>query len=177
MKNLVINLVGGPGCGKSTTMAGVFFYLKKRGYNCEMATEYTKDKVWEEDYRAMDDQMYIIGKQFHRISRLVDKVDIVIMDTSLLSSIIYDKNKSDALRNLCIEAYNKFNNLVVFIERDNNAEYQEEGRREDLQQSLAIDEAYIKLLTELGVPFLKVKNDDSVPFIIEKLKEDGYITD
>jgi hypothetical protein len=25
MKNLVINLVGGPGCGKSTTMAGVFF--------------------------------------------------------------------------------------------------------------------------------------------------------
>ena len=99
------------------------------------------------------------------------------MDTSLLSSIIYDKNKSDALRNLCIEAYNKFNNLVVFIERDNNAAYQEEGRREDLQQSLAIDEAYIKLLTELGVPFLKVKNDDSVPFIIEKLKEDGYITD
>ena len=92
-KGLVINLIGGPGCGKSTTMAGVFYKLKKNGVNCEMATEFTKDKVWDEDYRMLDDQIYIIAKQMHRISRLIDKVDIVIMDTSLLSSVIYDKSK------------------------------------------------------------------------------------
>jgi len=173
-KHLVINLIGGPGCGKSTTMAGVFYWLKKHGINCEMATEYTKDKVWEEDYRAMDDQMYIIGKQFHRISRLIDKVDIVIMDTCLLSSIIYDKNKSNALRAVCIEAYNKFNNMVFFIERD-NISYQSKGRRENEDQSIEIDNAYKKLMDELNIPYICLHNENSVETIIEKLKEEKYV--
>ena len=173
-KHLVINLIGGPCCGKSTTMAGVFYWLKKHGVNCEMATEYTKDKVWEEDYRAMDDQIYIIGKQFHRISRLIDKVDIVIMDTSLLSSIIYDKNKSDALKQLCIEAFNRFNNMVFFIERGDN--YQSEGRREDESQSIKIDEEYKKLMDELQVPYTYIsKNENAVDLIIQKLKTEKYI--
>lgn len=173
-KHLVINLIGGPGCGKSTTMAGVFYWLKKHGINCEMATEYTKDKVWEEDYRAMDDQIYIIGKQFHRISRLIDKVDIVIMDTSLLSSIIYDKNKSEALKKLCIEAYNSFNNMVFFIERD-DISYKSEGRRESSEQSIAIDNAYKDLMKELNIPYMCLHNEDSVETIIEKLKEEKYV--
>lgn len=173
-KHLVINLIGGPGSGKSTTMAGLFYWLKKRGINCEMATEYVKDKAWEEDYRTMDDQIYIIGKQFHRISRLIDKVDIVIMDTTLLSSIIYDKNKSEALKQLCIEAFNRFNNLVFFIKR-NNASYQTSGRRENSEEALAIDAAYKKLMEELQIPYDSLINDDSVELIIRKLKEEGYI--
>ncbi len=173
-KHLVINLIGGPGCGKSTTMAGLFYKLKKQGVNCEMATEYVKDKAWEEDYRTMDDQIYIIGKQFHRISRLIDKVDIVIMDTSLLSSIIYDKNKSDALKKLCIEAYNRFNNMVFFIERGDTS-YQTSGRRENPDEANAIDVAYKKLMDELNIPYISMLNDDSVDLIIEKLKETGYI--
>ena len=173
-KHLVINLIGGPGCGKSTTMAGLFYKLKKRGINCEMATEYVKDKAWEEDYRTMDDQIYIIGKQFHRISRLIDKVDIVIMDTSLLSSIIYDKNKSDALKQLCIDAYNRFNNMIFFIERGDTS-YQTLGRRENPDEANAIDVAYKKLMDELNIPYISVLNDDSVDLIIDKLKETGYI--
>ena len=45
---LVVNLIGGPGCGKSTTTAGLFYELKKKGYNCEMSLEFAKDKVYEE---------------------------------------------------------------------------------------------------------------------------------
>ena len=173
-QHLVINLIGGPCCGKSTTMAGVFYWLKKHGVNCEIATEYTKDKVWEEDYRAMDDQLYIVGKQFHRISRLIDKVDIVIMDTSLLSSIIYDKNKSEALKKLCIEAYNKFNNMIFFIERD-DISFQSEGRREDQDRSKVIDKEYKDLMSELNIPYTCIHNENSVEAIIEKLKEEQYI--
>jgi Tfp pilus assembly ATPase PilU len=29
-KHLVINLIGGPGAGKSTEMAGLFYFLKKK---------------------------------------------------------------------------------------------------------------------------------------------------
>ena len=160
-KYLVINIIGGPGAGKSTEMAGLFYFLKKRGINCEMATEYVKDKAWEEDYRAMDDQIYIIGKQFHRISRLIDKVDIVIMDTSLLSSIIYDKNKSEALKKLCVEAFNRFNNMVFFIDRG--------------QTAFKTDARYLKLMDELDIPYLKVTNENAIDTIINTLKTTGYI--
>ena len=173
-KHLVINLIGGPGSGKSTTMAGVFYWLKKHMVNCEMATEYAKDKVWEEDYRAMDDQIYIIGKQFHRISRLIDKVDIVIMDTSLLSSIIYDKNHSEALKQLCIEAFNKFNNKVYFIERD-DISYETSGRRETSDKAKEIDNAYKELMDELGIEYKCLHNSDSVDTIINDLIEDKYL--
>ena len=58
----VINLVGGPGSGKSTAMAGVFYNLKRLGVNCEMVTEYVKDKVWEESFKTIEDQFYLNGQ-------------------------------------------------------------------------------------------------------------------
>lgn len=44
---LIVNLVAGPGTGKSTTMAGVFYKLKSLGIDCEMVTEFAKELVWE----------------------------------------------------------------------------------------------------------------------------------
>ena len=173
-KGLVINLIGGPGCGKSTTMAGIFYKLKKEGVNCEMASEFTKEKVWEEDYRMLDDQLYIIAKQFHRISRLIDKVDIVIMDTSLLSSIIYDKSDSEALKQLCLETFNQFNNMVFFIDRS-DIKYQTDGRVESYELSKVIDEEYKKVMDVYNIPYTIVNNENCVEVIYNKLKEEGYL--
>ena len=54
MKNtLVVNLFGGPGCGKSTLMAGIFHQLKLKGYDCEMVTEFMKDLVWEKELKLL----------------------------------------------------------------------------------------------------------------------------
>ena len=44
-KTLIINLIGGPCSGKSTIASGLFYNLKKLGYNCELALEFAKDKV------------------------------------------------------------------------------------------------------------------------------------
>lgn len=41
----VINLIGGPGSGKSTTAAGLFFRMKSMGVRCELVTEYAKELV------------------------------------------------------------------------------------------------------------------------------------
>ncbi len=60
---LIVNLFGGPGAGKSTMAAGLFSELKWRGINCELATEYAKEKVWEESYAIFENQIYIFGKQ------------------------------------------------------------------------------------------------------------------
>ena len=104
---LVINLIGGPGSGKSTTMAGVFCELKKRGVNCEMVPEYAKDRVYEEAFNTLQDQIYVFAKQSHKIWCLKDKVDIIVMDASLLTIPIYDKTHNSALKKCVIEEFNR----------------------------------------------------------------------
>jgi uridine kinase len=44
-KSLIVNIYGMPSAGKSTTAAGVFSELKWLNIDCELATEYAKDKV------------------------------------------------------------------------------------------------------------------------------------
>ena len=83
---LVVNLFGAPGAGKSTGAAYIFSRLKLAGINAELVTEFAKDKVWEESKAVFQNQAYIFGKQYFRISRVQDKVDVVITDSPILLS-------------------------------------------------------------------------------------------
>ena len=74
MKKLVINIFGGPGCGKSTTATGVFSLLKLHGVNAEFVSEFAKDLTWEERYKTLKNQNYVSAKQHHRQWRLSDDV-------------------------------------------------------------------------------------------------------
>jgi len=62
-ETLIVNLFGGPGTGKSTLCADLFAKLKWRHTNCEMALEFAKDKVWEESFKVLDNQIYIFGQR------------------------------------------------------------------------------------------------------------------
>jgi tRNA uridine 5-carbamoylmethylation protein Kti12 len=86
---LVVNLFGGPGCGKSTTSAGLFHDMKKKSLNVELVTEYAKELVWSDSISAMSDQLYLLANQNRRLDRLVGKVDYVITDAPLLLSAYY----------------------------------------------------------------------------------------
>ena len=50
---IVCNFFSGPGAGKSTLAAAVFAKLKMLGVNCELVTEFAKDKTWEKNYTAL----------------------------------------------------------------------------------------------------------------------------
>jgi len=97
---LLINLFAGPGTGKSTTMAGVFSELKLRGVNCEMAPEFAKEKVWEKSVNILENQIYVFGKQYNTIHRLLGQVDIIITDSPLLLSSIYGTNETKLFHQL-----------------------------------------------------------------------------
>lgn len=151
---LVINLIGGPGCGKSTIAAGLFYELKKHGYLCELVTEYAKDKVWEESYKTLDDQIYVFGKQFHRMFRVKGKVDVIITDSPLPLSIIYDKGESDYFHNFVIEQYNEFNNIMIFVERE--TKYESEGRMQNEQEAIEIDNHIKNMLIENEISYISI---------------------
>ena len=75
---LVINFFGEPGSGKSTASAGLFYLLKQRKYNVELVTEFAKDLVYDEHTKALSCQNFVFANQEYRLSRLKNKVDIVI---------------------------------------------------------------------------------------------------
>lgn len=164
---IVVNLIGGPGSGKSTTAAGLFYNLKKFGINCEMALEYAKDKIYEESFKTMDDQLYIFGKQYHRMWRLKNLVDVIITDSPLLLSIYYNKTKSNYFEDLIVEQYHKFNNMLYILKRD-NIEFKQEGRIQNEEESRHIDMEIKNILDRNNIKYIEISTLDA----IEKITED-----
>ena len=164
-KTIVINLIGGPGSGKSTLAAGLFYELKKKGFNTEMSLEFAKDKVWEESIRTLDDQIYIFGKQYHKLWRLNDKVDIIITDSPLLVSLYYNQIESKYFNDFVIEQFNRFNNFTYFIER-NQTNYQEEGRLQTFDEAKEIDKKLIDILKKYNISFTTLNQNTALDNIL-----------
>ena len=162
---IVVNLFAGPGVGKSTNAAKIFADLKMKGVNCEMALEFAKDKVWEESFKTMDDQIYIFGKQFHKIWRLKDKVDVIICDSPLPISIVYAKENSEPFHALIMEQFNKFKNLNFYLKR--SANYQSEGRIQTEEEAKKIDDVVRNVLVDNKIPFVTLDIDNAANSIVE----------
>lgn len=88
-KPLIINLYGAPSAGKSTGAAYIFYQLKLKGVDVELVTEFAKDKLYEQSKQAFDNQAYIFGKQFFRMSRLEKAVDVIVTDSPLMLQAYY----------------------------------------------------------------------------------------
>lgn len=148
---LVVNLFAGPGAGKSTTAAGVFFELKSRGINCELAAEYAKDLCWEERHRTFTDQIYIFGKQYHRIHRLMGQVQVIITDSPILLTPVYDGEKRATLEKLVVEEHNKMWTYNAFLKR--KKVFNPKGRNHDFDESKELDFLVADMLMKHDVCF------------------------
>lgn len=154
---IVVNMVAGPGTGKSTTAAGVFYELKSAGINAELATEYAKDVVWEGSLNKLGNQVYILGKQYHRLWRLNEQVDVIITDCPLFLGLYYGEKESPAFKNLALELFNSFDNMVYFIGRVK--EYNPKGRVQNETKARDIDRVLKDLLVEHKVGYTEVPGD------------------
>lgn len=171
-KPLIINLIGGPGCGKSTAASGLFYALKKLQANVELSSEWVKSKVYEESYHCMDDQLYIFAKQHHKLFVLQDKVDVIVTDCSLLNSLVYGE-RDEYFDALVLNQFNKFNNLNIIIRR--KQEYDINGRVESKEEALKIDNMYKEIMNKHNIPYLEIDNVDAYDFIIKYLLENKLI--
>ena len=173
----VINLFGGPGCGKSTTAAGVFSTLKQRGINCEYVHEWIKWPVWEERTVIFDDQLYIFAKQHHMLHTLQGKVDVAICDSPLLLSNIYGKiyangsmKDSETFYSLVDECFNKFDNYNVMLGR--KKAYNPMGRVQDENEAKNLDVEIRSYLNNGQFPYINVEGTaEAIPMIANLVEE------
>jgi len=146
-----VNLYGSPGAGKSTGAAYLFSRFKMDGINAELVTEFAKDMVWEGSHETLSDQIYIFGQQYHRLSRLKDKVSVVITDSPILLSLFYCNDPSiyEELRALVVKADSQFCKRNYYITRRRT--YNPIGRLQTEEESDAIAGQIQSFLTENNI--------------------------
>lgn len=161
-KMLNINLFGGPGCGKSTTAAGIFYKLKFEGYNVEYVNEFAKELTYGKDFKKLTDQLLIFGEQHHRNYKLIDQVDIIVNDSPFIMGLTYlqkhEHLPEDEFKALIVKMFKSYNNLNFFIERNEKQEYSEIGRNQNFSEAVKKDKEIKDLLTNNCIEYINIKN-------------------
>lgn len=159
----IINLYGGPGTGKSTTAAQIFAELKKRGHNVELVTEFAKDLTWHERYKTLTDQLYILGKQHHKIFMLCDKVKYIVTDSPLFLSAYYNEYVCaeplpESFMELVVDLWAKYDTIDIFLNRSKS--YNPKGRNQTEEEAIEIDKSLKDMMKRLDIPYIDFGTTD-----------------
>lgn len=173
-KPLVVALCGAPGAGKSTLAAYVFAKLKMLNVNCELVTEFAKDKVWENNNVALENQVYIFAKQYYRIARCAEKVDVIVTDSPLALTPLYNKEDIDIakpLNDVALAIYKKYPTFTYFLKRVKK--YNPVGRLQTEKESDEISEMLKSVLFKYNVPYKMIDGDlMSADIIVQDVQEE-----
>lgn len=172
-ESLVVNIIGGPGTGKSILASEIFSNLKRNNITCDVAWEYIKRKLREKALKVVQSQLYLFGKQQFQLFSMKDEVEVVITDAPLLLFSYYDKTRCPFLRNMVLNEYNKYNNLLYFIERDLSVDYETEGRYQDLEGAKQVDLELKAFLDEnkIGYKIIRGIGSDSLKTVLDDIKQ------
>lgn len=176
-KPLIVNLAGAPGSGKSTGAAYIFSKLKMLGINAELVTEFAKDKVWEDAHAVFENQLYMLAKQYFRITRCENKVDVIITDSPILLSLVYNTDKErlgDSFEKLVIHLHNYYNSINYFLKRIKP--YNPVGRFQTERESDLLSAQIKEIFFDVGVQFKEINGDvegyeSIISDILDKIKE------
>ena len=181
-KGTIINLVGGPGTGKSLYSSYLFTMLKLEGYNVEITQEYAKDLVWRKKYEILRNQHIVSYHQYQALKGASKYVEAVITDGSLIHSYYYNRYSDINYSNVELTEeridmfLNKFNNIVIYLKRNPKYPYQKEGRYQTEEEAKDIDKKMKKILKEKKIKYIEVmadmdNTDEMLKYIIKKLKK------
>jgi adenylate kinase family enzyme len=154
----IINLFGGPGSGKTTMAAALFHELKILHYSTEIVSEFAKDMILEHNPQSLDNQFYITGNQAYRQWCASLVYDYVIIDSPILLGAIYNKNKniSNEFNAFLLKYHNEFNNINIYIKREENWNYNTKGRLHNIEESLNKDKEIYDFLVNNNIEFYEV---------------------
>jgi hypothetical protein len=167
----IINLWGGPGTGKSTTAADLFAHMKWKNINVELVNEYAKEVTWDERFKILEDQLYIMAKQNHKLWRLKGKVDWVITDSPLAMALVYagEDYLPNHFGHLGHEIFNHYDNINIFLKREKP--YHKIGRNQNESEARVLDARIKSLLIDHKYDFIEVAaNQDAKSVIFDYIE-------
>lgn len=154
----VINILGGPGIGKSTMAAKIFYKLKEMGLNAELVTEVAKDIVYEEQLKILKDQLYVFSKQNRRMERLRGKVDFIVTDSPGILALAYQvPDYYPTFEPLVVDVFNSYNNINFMLSR--HFSFKTDGRAHDEDTSKDIDTNIKSILEKHSIPYFNLSSD------------------
>ena len=165
----VINLIAGPGAGKSTTAAGIFHIMKCQGHSVELVTEFAKDLTWEGHKGLLKNQLYLTAEQYRRMWRVAEAgVEWIITDSPLLLGPCYaPPDYFPSYEQLTWELFDSFENFIFYLRRVKP--YWNKGREGGFNFAKNMDDKTLRYLTEEGVEFTSLDGDVNAPAEILKL--------
>lgn len=150
-KTIVVNLFGGPGGRKSTTMGDLYSKLRWDGIMSEKVSEYAKAKVWEESFTVLDDQVYVFSKQYHALATVCGKVQVAVTDSPIILSLVYMQHEVPSFENMVLESFNTFTNLNIFLNRRDT--YDHMGRMQTKEEAEKLDRKIQEMLDINDIPY------------------------
>lgn len=162
MNTIVVNLFGEPSAGKSTAAMDITARLKRKGINAEYVSEFAKDKLYEQNPEVFKHQEYIFGKQSFKMGRVRDKVQVIVVDSPLILSIIYNSNKhlGDAFDQVVMNVFNSYNNKNYLLVRKHN--YETSGRFQNEDEAAEVRKQLISELNKLGIAYETVTASEEI---------------
>lgn len=172
MKPKVVNLLGGPGTGKSTTAAHTFALLKHGRVNCELIQEFVKEAAWEKrSKKIFMAQDYLFGKQHFRLIQVQDDVDVIVTDSPLILGCAYigPNYELPSLKHVIKEAHDCYDNLNIFLDRVKD--YNPAGRNQTEKEAIQLDIAIKKVLIENKINYETITVDEFAAHKVFKLMQ------
>lgn len=174
VRRLVVNFLGGPGCGKSTAASGLFSALKKTSINVEFAAEFARELVIEKNTMAMSYQPYVWATQCYRIFSAYQTAQIVVTDSPILLGSVYANPKTSAFLQYVLQEHQRFDNFNILMPRDMTHPYSMTGRIHTLEQSITVDTELRDIMNVNNIPFFNYEDffeEEFVDLILSYINE------
>lgn len=162
---LIVNLVAGPGAGKTTTAFKLCHELKTLGLEAVYVDEWVKCKAYKKE---PIDQFEATSGQLALESKWYGLVDVVVTDSPIELSGVYDKKFNNSLATMKyikeFKSRQTVDRLYVFVDR--NKPYIEKGRYQTEAEAKELDLEIIEHLEHwLGVPYIRTKTSEVEPIL------------
>lgn len=110
----------------------------------------------------------MFGEQFYKMSRCRDKVEVLVTDSPLPLSILYNKSTvlGKEFNDTVMNCFNSFNNVSYLLLRDKP--YNQKGRLQTEEEANALQSPLYALLNDYNVQYMALKgNVDNYEMIVE----------
>lgn len=160
---MVVNMLGGPGSGKTLMAHLLFAELSLKGKVVEYVPEFAKQLVWKKDWEALNNQLEVCGDQYDLMLPLFGNVDYVITDGPMLHGMVYNRLNKDNMSNweevdnLCLGCIYDCENINIFVERHDSL-YQQAGRIQNMEEAKEVDKMILGLLDNFKFPYHEVRS-------------------